>query len=113
LLRGKLRDHDYITLNHKSDPEFGTQQGILDDWNLYNIKVDTWRLERLSGIRIPFIIGPIQFNQVMADTRDFDYNVLQRDYNAWLSDQSYRAELDAQWSLVQADYEVWKSQISR
>jgi hypothetical protein len=103
----------YMTLNHKSDPKFGTQQGILDDWNLYNMKVDIWRLGRIVALQEPFITSGEMFEKVMNAKQNFDYNVIQRDYHTWLSDQSYRTELNAQWALGQANYEVWKSQIER
>jgi tetratricopeptide (TPR) repeat protein len=103
---------EYMKLDFKDDSEFGTQQGILDDWNLYNIKVDTWRQARLYGIQAPLVIDYAHWENLMNDMTEFGNNVIQRDFESQLIKEGYRAELNAQWAIGQAEYEVWKSQIS-
>jgi len=104
---------EYMKLDFKDDSEFGTQQGILDDWNLYNIKVDTWRQARIYGIQAPSVIDYVHWTNLIHDMTEFDNNVIQREFKSQLLRGSYRTELNAQWSIGQAEYEVWKSQISR
>jgi hypothetical protein len=102
----------YMKLSFTNDPEFGTQQGVLRDWQMYVSETSTLKLKWLNGVQAPFIEADIQWEKVMHDMTEFDNNVIQREFDSQLLREGYRTELNAQWAIGQADYEIWKSQIS-
>jgi hypothetical protein len=79
---------------------------------MYVSETSTLKLKWLNGVQAPFIEADIQWEKVMHDMTEFDNNVIQREFDSQLLREGYRTELNAQWAIGQADYEIWKSQIS-